>query len=93
MKKIYVYTCYVQTKTKKDIINKYSSMYFKLDCKKNFLIPSILLFISCNVTKNGNSVKKFKENFKFNAYCICLLSGYNNKNITSEITRIDKSFY
>lgn len=69
-------------------------MEIKLISMKNIcLFFSVLLFISCSVTDNRKYVKNFKKEFKFNAYCNCLLEGYNNKNLTSQMTLIDKSFY
>lgn len=53
----------------------------------------MLLFVSCSVTDSRKYVKNFKKDFKFNAYCSCLLEGYGNKSITSQMMLVDKSFY
>ncbi|WP_123923498.1 hypothetical protein [Flavobacterium tructae] len=57
------------------------------------LLFSLLVLVACGVSSNKKHIQDFKKDFKFNAYCSCLLKGYNDKNITSQITRIDKSFY
>ncbi|MDP5201335.1 hypothetical protein [Flavobacterium sp. DG2-3] len=57
------------------------------------LLLSSLLLMSCNVTHNKKHTQNFKKDFKFDAYCSCLLEGYGNKNLTSQMTLIDKSFY
>lgn len=53
----------------------------------------MLLFVSCSVTDNRKYVQNFKKDFKFSAYCSCLLEGYGDKSITSEMMLVDKSFY
>jgi hypothetical protein len=57
------------------------------------LLFVILFFVACSVTNNEKYVQNFKRDFKFTAYCSCLLEGYNSKSLRSQMTDIDKSFY
>lgn len=61
--------------------------------KKISLIFSMLIFAACSITDNKKYVKDFKKDFKFNAYCSCLIEGYNDKKLASQMIHIDKSFY
>jgi hypothetical protein len=64
-----------------------------INMKKMSLLSVMLFFVACNVTNREEYVQNFKKEFKFTAYCSCLLQGYNSKILTSQITHIDKSFY
>ncbi len=54
----------------------------------------LLLFSSCSAFyKNKKGLKNFKDEFKLQAYCSCVISGYDNKNLASKMVSLDKSFY
>lgn len=61
--------------------------------KNIFLLFSIIIFAACGVKNKKKYTHDFKKDFKFDAYCSCLLEGYNNKNLISQMILIDKSFY
>lgn len=61
--------------------------------KMAFLLM-FLFFSSCSVFYNNKKdLKNFKDEFKFQAYCSCVISGYDNKNLTTKMVGLDKSFY
>ena len=62
--------------------------------KKMLLLVFTIFLFSCSITnKNAKYTQNFKEEFKFQAYCSCIVNGYEDKKITSKMIETDKSFY
>lgn len=73
-------------------------MDIKLNMMKKKLILILIVFTySCSTKKIANTYsynkKEFKKEFKFQAYCNCILYGYEDKLITTKMKEMDKSFY
>lgn len=59
-----------------------------------YLLLAFYLLTSCGISnKEDLYTKNFKQEFKLQAYCSCVLYGYNDKNTISKMVKIDKSFY
>ena len=70
-------------------------MEIKLIIMRKIVYVFVAFFLfSCAVTdRNIKYIKDFKEDFKVQAYCSCLIQGYGNKKISSEMVKVDKSFF
>jgi hypothetical protein len=62
--------------------------------KRIYLLSVFYLLSSCGgVFKKDLYIKDFKKDFKLQAYCSCVLYGYNDKNTISYMVKNDKSLY
>lgn len=64
-----------------------------------YIIPLFFLFSSCSISKELKEereswdFKNWKQQYKDRAFCLCIMKGYENINLQSELVKNDKSFY
>ena len=61
--------------------------------KKTFIPFTCFLIISCNSINQSKLLIDYKKEFKTQAYCNCIINGYNDNYMKNKILKIDKSLY